>query len=100
MSSSSRRNFLKTSLKGTLAAGAVGALPGLLSAGEISRANELKNLYATPFEQTPLPYAYNALEPVIDAQTMEIHYSKHASAYAKNLKEAVAAEGASGIADV
>jgi Fe-Mn family superoxide dismutase len=42
--------------------------------------------------QTPLPYAYNALEPVIDAQTMEIHYSKHAAAYSKNLKEAMAAE--------
>ncbi|MEO5592236.1 MAG: superoxide dismutase [Chitinophagaceae bacterium] len=46
----------------------------------------------TSFDQTPLPYAYNALEPVIDAMTMEIHYSKHAAAYAKNVKEAATAE--------
>ncbi len=44
------------------------------------------------YTQQPLPYAYNALEPVIDAMTMEIHYSKHASAYAKNLADAVKAE--------
>ena len=46
-----------------------------------------------PFEQQPLPYAYPALEPVIDAMTMEIHYSKHAAAYAKNLSDATKAEG-------
>lgn len=41
------------------------------------------------FTQKPLPYAYNALEPFIDAQTMEIHYSKHHAAYVKNLNAAV-----------
>ncbi len=41
------------------------------------------------FTQKPLPYAYNALEPFIDAQTMEIHYSKHHAAYIKNLNTAV-----------
>lgn len=44
------------------------------------------------FLQKPLPYDYNALEPVIDAMTMEIHYTKHAAGYAKNLAEATAAE--------
>ncbi|HEY5463486.1 MAG TPA: superoxide dismutase [Hanamia sp.] len=44
----------------------------------------------------PLPYKYDALENVIDAQTMEIHYTKHAAAYSKNLKEAAQAEGAEG----
>jgi Fe-Mn family superoxide dismutase len=39
-----------------------------------------------------LPYAYSALEPAIDAQTMEIHYSKHAAGYSKNLMDAVEAE--------
>jgi superoxide dismutase, Fe-Mn family len=29
------------------------------------------------FEMIPLPYAYDALEPYIDAQTVELHYSKH-----------------------
>ncbi|MDR0712999.1 MAG: superoxide dismutase [Bacteroidales bacterium] len=41
------------------------------------------------FKQYPLPYAYNALEPYIDALTMEIHYSRHHAAYAKNFNEAV-----------
>ena len=49
--------------------------------------------YETGFDQQPLPYAYNALENVIDAATMEIHYTKHAAAYSKNLKDAAAAEG-------
>ncbi|CAN5563470.1 Fe-Mn family superoxide dismutase [soil metagenome] len=44
------------------------------------------------FAQIPLPYAYNALEPNIDALTMEIHYSKHHAAYVKNVNEAIAAE--------
>lgn len=51
------------------------------------------NTDSSPFEQTPLPYAYTALEPFIDAKTMEIHYSKHAAAYSTNLKDAVKAEG-------
>lgn len=46
------------------------------------------NLFAQ-FSQKPLPYAYNALEPNIDALTMEIHYSKHHAAYVKNLNEAL-----------
>lgn len=46
----------------------------------------------TGFQQTPLPYAYNALTAAIDAQTMEIHYSKHAAAYAANLQDAAKTE--------
>ncbi len=41
------------------------------------------------FELPQLPYAYNALEPYIDAQTMEIHHSKHHAAYTNNLNAAV-----------
>ena len=37
-----------------------------------------------------LPYDYKALEPHIDAQTMEIHYSKHHQAYVTNLNNAIA----------
>lgn len=37
----------------------------------------------------PLPYATDALEPYIDAQTMEIHYSRHHQAYFNNLVKAV-----------
>lgn len=36
----------------------------------------------------PLNYAYDALEPHIDAQTMEIHYTKHHQAYVNNLNAA------------
>ena len=50
--------------------------------------------FATGFEQTPLSYEFNALEPHIDALTMEIHYGRHAAAYAKNMNEAIAEENA------
>lgn len=36
-----------------------------------------------------LPYAYNALEPIIDAQTLEIHYTKHHQAYLNKLNDLV-----------
>lgn len=42
------------------------------------------------FELPPLPYAYNALEPYIDARTMEFHHDKHHAAYVKNLNDAIA----------
>jgi superoxide dismutase, Fe-Mn family len=42
------------------------------------------------FNLPKLPYAYNALEPYIDAQTMEIHYTKHHQAYVTNLNNAIA----------
>lgn len=42
------------------------------------------------FELPKLPYAYNALEPYIDARTMEIHHSKHHAAYTNNFNNAIA----------
>jgi superoxide dismutase, Fe-Mn family len=87
----SRRKFIHTAGKAGMAAGLVGsALTGL--------ANTQRDQYIftapdpVPYKQQPLPYAYGALEPAIDAMTMEIHYTKHAAAYAKNLVEAVDAE--------
>jgi Fe-Mn family superoxide dismutase len=42
-----------------------------------------------PYELPPLPYDYDALEPTIDAQTMQIHHGKHHQAYVDNLNKAV-----------
>ncbi|MGQ0794201.1 MAG: superoxide dismutase [Deltaproteobacteria bacterium] len=42
-----------------------------------------------PYELPKLPYAYNALEPNIDARTMEIHHSKHHQTYVNNLNAAL-----------
>ena len=43
-----------------------------------------------PFENTPLPYAFDALEPYIDARTMEIHHDHHLQAYIDGLNRAIA----------
>ncbi|HEU5383168.1 MAG TPA: superoxide dismutase [Ktedonobacteraceae bacterium] len=41
------------------------------------------------FELPPLPYGYNALEPYIDTQTMQIHHDRHHGAYVTNLNNAI-----------
>ncbi len=41
------------------------------------------------FQLTPLPYDYDALEPFIDTQTMQIHHDKHHAAYVTNLNGAI-----------
>ncbi|MBI5357068.1 superoxide dismutase [Candidatus Collierbacteria bacterium] len=43
-----------------------------------------------PFELLKLPYSFDALEPVIDAKTMEIHHDKHHAAYIAKLNDAIA----------
>lgn len=49
------------------------------------------------FELPQLPYAYDALEPHIDARTMEIHHTKHHNAYTTNLNAAVAGTDLEGL---
>lgn len=83
-----RRDFLKQS--------------SLLSLGTLSAystpaiAKELLHFlpHATLFELPPLGYAYDSLEPFIDAQTMQIHHTKHHQAYVTKLNEAVAKDPA------
>ncbi len=48
------------------------------------------------FELEKLPYAYDALEPYIDARTMEIHHDKHHAAYTTNLNAAIQGTGLDG----
>ena len=48
------------------------------------------------FTLPKLPYAYEALEPYIDARTMEIHHTKHHHAYTTNLNAALAPAGVEG----
>ncbi len=86
-SNPSRREFLATTAKAGLTVGLVGtAFSDLL-------AHPTQAVVGTGFTQTPLPYSYTALEPHIDARTMEIHYSKHAAAYSSNLRDAAKEEG-------
>jgi len=87
-----RRKFLKKSFTHSFLA-IVGweSMVSLLSSFSLHENNFNENVNIN-FEQQPLPYAYNALEDCIDAQTMEIHYTKHAATYAKNLNEAVITE--------
>lgn len=96
----SRRNFLVNSGKAGL--GIYVGLSGsaLLSACTAAKKNTATSALASiphqfdpGFQQRPLPYGYDALKEAIDAQTMEIHYTKHAAGYATNLQEAAKAEG-------
>ena len=85
-----RREALKKSalLTATLATGAVAWPERVLGQAAGGAAP------TGPFKLPPLPYAFDALEPEIDARTMEIHHDKHHQAYVLNLNKAVAEEPA------
>ncbi len=87
-----RREFVQQALKATTltALGTPLALKALAE-DQPSHAGAIAGS-ALQFSQVTLPYAYSALEPSIDATTMEIHYTKHHTAYIKNVNEAIAAE--------
>lgn len=92
----SRRDFLRQTGKAGF-----GVYVGLSGSALLSACNAAKKTVSGPvshlndpgFQQHPLPYAYNALSDAIDAQTMEIHFTKHAATYATNLQDAAKAEG-------
>jgi Fe-Mn family superoxide dismutase len=67
-----------------LASAALAVLPGALAQTTPAPAAP-----TGPFTLPPLPYAYDALEPHIDAQTMTIHHDRHHAAYVANLNKAV-----------
>jgi Fe-Mn family superoxide dismutase len=80
-----RRNFLRNL--------GLGVAATFVSGNSIAK--ELTNLNNLPMENfnihefPALPFAYNALEPYIDARTMEIHYDKHHRAYFNNFTAAI-----------
>jgi Fe-Mn family superoxide dismutase len=80
-----RRNFVKS----------VGLITAAAYISPMVLGNDQVTVKASGIEGTPsaefpkLPYAYNALEPYIDARTMEIHYDKHHRAYYTNFMNAI-----------
>jgi Fe-Mn family superoxide dismutase len=83
ISSNSRRQFIKQTGKASIA---MASMPIIHTFGKFQLSQVINYI------QQPLPYSYNALEPFIDAMTMEIHHTKHAAGYTKNLNDACIVE--------
>ncbi len=83
----SRRKFLKKSALLSLS----GIAANVISNEKLDAIEKLsgENFLMEPFTLPPLPYAYDALEPFIDKQTMELHHDKHHQAYVNNLNKAL-----------
>jgi Fe-Mn family superoxide dismutase len=77
---SNRRNFI----------GAFASFSALASTKIFASSEDSSTGMLTKHELPALPYAYNALEPYIDARTMELHHSKHHKAYVDGLNKAEA----------
>ncbi len=73
-----RRDFLSTI-----------ALTGVAACTPLAKQTQTQTLKKMSHTLAPLPYAYDALEPHIDARTMEIHHGKHHQAYVNNLNAAL-----------
>lgn len=78
-----RRDWLKVT--GVTAMASIGSFALNEPSGQAQTTNG-----AQPFTLPPLPYAYEALEPYIDAETMHLHHDKHHATYVNNLNNAVA----------
>ena len=80
-----KRTFIRTAA--IAGAGVIITRTGNISASSdnlVASGNDQAN-----FQQIKLPYGYDALEPYIDAKTIEIHYSKHYATYTKNFVAAL-----------
>jgi len=83
-----RRQALKTLTAAALASTALNRFSALAQAP--AAPTTAAPVPTGPFTLPPLPYAYDALEPHIDAETMHLHHDKHHQAYVNKLNEAVA----------
>ncbi len=83
-----RQAIKKTALLGTAAIAASSMIK--VASAQQPTATASATAFAGPFRVPPLPYASDALEPHIDARTMEIHHDKHHAAYVNNLNKALA----------
>jgi Fe-Mn family superoxide dismutase len=88
---STRRDFLRVAggiTAGTTVFGVTGTAFAADAAAPADAQPEGGGGAVTEHKLPPLPYAYDALEPHIDAKTMELHHGKHHAAYVKGLNEA------------
>jgi Fe-Mn family superoxide dismutase len=76
-----RRDFVETTVRSAVGVAAASVIP----------ANAFGNA-TLKFTQNPLGFPYTALEPHIDAMTMDIHFDRHHTAYIKNVNDAIEAE--------
>ena len=83
-----RRQALKTTALASVAYAA--ASPLRTANAQTPQAPAAASASGGPFTLPPLPYAFDALEPHIDAQTMQIHHDKHHADYVAILNKAVA----------
>src|SRR5579871_3572871 len=81
-----RREALKKAAIATAACAATTVLTSTTAKAESQRMS-FATTKGGPFWQPPLPYAYDALEPHIDAETMQIHHDVHHAAYVANLNK-------------
>ena len=89
-STQNRRQFIHSTGKAGMF---LAAMPLMAKITPVTSITSMTTLTAAgEYTQQALNYSYSALEPYIDAATMEIHYTKHAATYAKNLADAALAE--------
>jgi len=85
-----KRTFLKNSAILSIGGSIMTAIPGTLKAADLIAAGSKED---EPFKLPELDYAYDALEPNIDAMTMEVHHSKHHAGYTRKFNAAVKEAG-------
>jgi Fe-Mn family superoxide dismutase len=90
-----RRKFIY-SLGLASAAMSFNNISGFTKFNTINNKNVRSNDTMAKFELPALPYAFDALEPHVDARTMEIHHGKHHAGYVNNLNKAVEGTEAEG----